>query len=71
MWGCRLCVRIQDNWTKFEEVVDDVVLIAVREGGWRIKLKKLWKVQLENEIVGKVLRYDDHTKIGHIKLEYF
>ena len=37
--GCRFCVRMQDKWGKFEEEVDNVVPLAVREvslepGGW-------------------------------------
>ena len=63
MWGCRFCVRMQDKWGKFEEEVDDVLLLAVREvslepGGWVEKYTKdeLSKVQLEDDIVGKVLR---------------
>ena len=39
MWGCHFCVRMQDTWGKFEEEVDDVVPLVVREislepGGW-------------------------------------
>ena len=60
MWGCRFCVRIQDKWGKFEEEVDDVVPLAVPEvglepGGWVENYTKE-KVQLEDEIVGKVFR---------------
>ena len=64
MWGCRFCVRMQDKWRKFEEEVDDVVPLAVREvglepGGWveNYTKEELRKVQLEDEIVGKVLRW--------------
>ena len=64
MWGCRFCVRMQNKWGKFEEEVDDVVPLAVREmslepGGWVENYTKdeLRKVQLEDEIVGKVLRW--------------
>ena len=31
MWVCRFCVRMQDKWGKFEEVVDNVVPLAVWE----------------------------------------
>ena len=62
--GCRFCVRMQDKWGKFEEEVDDVVPLAVREvglepGGWveNYTKEELRKVQLEDEIVGKVLRW--------------
>ena len=63
MWGCRFCVRMQDKWGTFEEEVDDVVPLAVREvslelGGWvENYTKEELKVQLEYEIVGKVLRW--------------
>ena len=39
-------MRMQDNWGKFDEEVDDVVPLAVREvglepgGGWKIILKR-------------------------------
>ena len=53
MWGCRFCVRMQDKWGKFEEEVDDVVPLAVREvslepGGWveNYTKEELRKVQL-------------------------
>ena len=62
--GCRFCVRMQDKWGKFEEEVDDVVPLAVREvslkpGEWVENYTKdeLRKVQLEDDIVGKVLRW--------------
>ena len=62
--GCRFCGRMQDKWGKFEEEVDDVVPLAVREvslepGGWVENYTKdeLRKVQLEDDIVGKVLRW--------------
>ena len=62
--GCRFCVRMQDKWGKFEEEVDDVVPLAVREvglepGGWveNYTKEEIRKVQLEDEIVGKVLRW--------------
>ena len=55
---------MQDKWGKFEEEVDDVVPLAVREvglepGGWveNYTKEELRKVQLEDEIVGKVLRW--------------
>ena len=55
---------MQDNWGKFEEEVDDVVPLAVREvrlepGGWVENYTKeaLKDVQLEDETVGKVLRW--------------
>ena len=61
MWGCRFCVRLQ---AKFEEEVNDLVPLAVREirlepGGWVEKYTKeeLRKVQLEDDIVWKVLRW--------------
>ena len=60
----KICVRMQDKWGKFEEEVDDVVPLAVREvgiepGGWLENYTKeeLRKVQLEDEIVWKVLRW--------------
>ena len=62
MWGCRFCVRMQDKWGKFEEEVDDVVPLVVREislepGGWveNYTKEELRKVQLEDEIVWKIL----------------
>ena len=62
--GCRFCGRMQDKWGRFEEEVDDVVPLAVREvslepGGWVENYTKdeLRKVQLEDDIVGKVLRW--------------
>ena len=62
--GARFCVRMQDKWGKLEKEVDDVVPLAVREislelGGWVENYTKevLRKVQLEDEIVGKVLRW--------------
>ena len=62
--GCHFCVRMQDKWGKFEEEVDDVVTLAV----WEISLElggsvenytkeELRKVQLEDEIVDKLLRW--------------
>ena len=64
MWGCRFCVRMQDKWGEFEEEVDDVVPLAVREvslepGGWveNYTKEESRKVQLEGAIVGKVLRW--------------
>ena len=55
---------MQDTWGKFEEEVDDVVPLAVREfslepGGWveNYNKEELRKVQLEDDIVGKVLRW--------------
>ena len=55
---------MQDKWGKFEEEVDDVVPLAVREvslepGGWVENYTKdeLRKVQLEDDIMGKVLRW--------------
>ena len=64
MWGCRFCVRMPDKWGKFEEEVDDVVPLAVREVGLepegRVEnytKEELRKVQLEDDIVGKVLRW--------------
>ena len=57
MRGCRFCVRMQD---KFEEEVDEVVLLAVREISLEPEgcvenytKEELRKVQLEDEIVGK------------------
>ena len=62
--GCRFCVRMQDKWGKFEEEVDNVVPLVVREislepGGWveNYTKEELRKVQLEDKIVGKVLRW--------------
>ena len=56
-------MRMQDKWGKFEEV-DDVVPLAVREvslePGWWVEnytKDELRKVQLEDDIVGKVLRW--------------
>ena len=54
---------MQDKWVKFEEV-DDVVPLAVQEvslepGGWGKNYTKeeFKKVQLEDDIVGKVFRW--------------
>ena len=67
--GCRFCVRMQDKWGKFEEEVDDVVPLAVREvglepRGWveNYTKEELRKVQPEDEIVGKVLRWLEFLK---------
>ena len=64
MWGVSVCVGMQDKWGKFEEEVDDVVPLAVQEvslepEGWVDNYTKedLRKVQLEDDIVGKVLRW--------------
>ena len=62
-WGCMFCVRMQDKWGKFEEQVDDVLPLAVLEvslepGGWveNYTKEELRKVQLEDDIVGNVLK---------------
>ena len=62
MWGCRFCVRMQNKWGKLEEV-DDVFPLSVREvslepGVWveNYTKEELRKIQLEDEIVGKLLR---------------
>ena len=62
--GCRFCVMMQDKCGKFEEEVDDVVPLTVREvslepGGWveNYTKEELRKVQIEDGIVGKVLRW--------------
>ena len=64
MCGCRFCVMIQDKWGKFEEEVGDVVPLVVQEislepEGWveNYTKEELRKVQLEDEIVGKILRW--------------
>ena len=63
MWECRFCARMQDKWGKLEEEVDDVVPLAVREISLKLGglvenyTKALRKVQLEEETVGKVLRW--------------
>ena len=55
---------MQDKWGKLEEEVDDVVPLAVRgvslEPGWWVEnytKEELRKVQLEDDIVGKVFRW--------------
>ena len=64
MGGCRFCVRMRDKWVKFGEEVDNVVPLVVQEislepGGWveNYTKEELRKVQLEDKIVGKVLRW--------------
>ena len=62
MVGVGFVCRISGG--KFEEEVDDVVPLAVQEvsldpGGWveNYTKEELRKVQLEDDIVGKVLRW--------------